>query len=149
MNRLSLIGLLIALVFTGCAPETPSDGLILDAIPGPDAGNPNQMLVWNDALYLQLNDMTFGSEIWKLDDSGLSRITDIEPLEGNAAPARFFVFKDELYFTALKEPYGRSCLYSMAMMTGWFATLVKAPAVLRLWVLPSSTAAFTSRPMMM
>ena len=90
MNRLSLSGVFIALVIAGCSSEVPRDGLILDAIPGPDAGHPNQMLVWNDALYLQLNDMTFGSEIWKLDDSGISRLTDIEPGEGNAAPARLF-----------------------------------------------------------
>jgi len=52
MTRLPSIGLFLALFLSACSSAPDLDGLVMDAIPGPDAGNPNQMLVWNGDLYL-------------------------------------------------------------------------------------------------
>jgi len=80
--------------------------LVRDINPGSGNSNsftvtdPNNALVFNNALYFSANDGANGAELWKVDSSGTAALVrDITPGSGSSDLRHFTVFNNSLYFS--------------------------------------------------
>ena len=79
--------------------------LILDPS---DSSYPNDLIVFNNALYFEAYDGTNGYELWKYDGvNAPSVVVDIYPGSSSSSPNDFIVFNNALYFEAYDGNNGR------------------------------------------
>jgi ELWxxDGT repeat protein len=76
---------------------------------GPDQSSyPNNLTVFNGALYFMANDGVNGYELWKHDGTSTVLVTNINPggVESSSYPKLFKPFNGQLYFQAYHSDYG-------------------------------------------
>ncbi|PYX69807.1 MAG: hypothetical protein DMG78_20980, partial [Acidobacteria bacterium] len=80
---------------------------IVDINPGAGSSNPNQLILFNNALYFQADGGDGkGVELWRYDGKSATRVTDINPNAGSSFPSNFILLNNALYFTATNPTFG-------------------------------------------
>ena len=73
------------------------------------SGNPNGLIVFNNALFFSANDGINGTELWKSDGTGTGTVMlkDIVSGVNSSQPAEFTLFNNALYFTVTNSGDGK------------------------------------------
>jgi ELWxxDGT repeat protein len=66
---------------------------------------------YNDEFYLSYHDDTNGNELWRWSEDSTNLVADIRPGSDGSNPGDFFIFQNNLYFSAETDESGRE-LYS-------------------------------------
>ena len=99
--------LVFVLLGVGCQPSDSRMGIVTDLYEGRESSNPNGMYIFEDELYMQMRGADLGSEVFKYDGVDIIAVTDIAPRTGHSVPALFVAYNGKLYFSAMKDEYGR------------------------------------------
>ena len=90
--------------------------LVLDAVPGPDSSDPQELKAAGGRLYFSARDPLHGRELWTSDGTaaGTHRVEDLAPGPSSSSPARLTVAGDHLFFAADDGVTGRE-LWSLPL----------------------------------
>lgn len=93
--------------------DATTDTAVLIGDLNPGASNPRDLVAFNDKLYFSAFTDDYGRELWQLEDTSLSIVTDIYPGVPDAEPTEMTLFNGKLYFAANDGLRGGE-LWSMA-----------------------------------
>lgn len=89
------------------------DTTVLVADLNPGASSPRDLVAFNGKLYFSAFTDDYGRELWQLEDTAVSIVTDIRPGVPDAEPTEMTLFNGKLYFAANDGIRGGE-LWSMA-----------------------------------
>lgn len=93
--------------------DAAADTTVLVGDLNPGASSPRDLVTFNNKLYFSAFTDDYGRELWQLEDTTLSIVTDIRPGVPNAEPTEMTLFNGKLYFAANDGLRGGE-LWSMA-----------------------------------
>jgi len=80
---------------------------VKDIYPGASGSTPEDLIVYNNKLYFQARDSTYGVELLEYDGIRAPKlVADIRPGISSSHPRDFAVFNGKLYFCAVTDPTG-------------------------------------------
>lgn len=93
--------------------DAANDTAVLVGDLNPGSSNPRDMVAFNDKLYFSAFTDDYGRELWQLEDTALSIVTDIRPGVPDSEPSEMTLFNGKLYFAA-NDGFRGAELWSMA-----------------------------------